>query len=364
LLIFRRIAAALAVALGVLSHIAPAVAQDGARLKQAAQHFADLEDDQAKMILEELSAEGVTEADVLLGYLHSDPLYAGRDDQLAISYFERAAEKDHPEAVFQLAESRYWPGYLDPKPGVPVQILDAGIDEVYRLLRRAIELKHGTAVFRLALLCIYQGYDCTEDEVEMSLNVRTTAIGGGVRYLADPFSAHRLLKEEEDSLERSGRYHDTLELGLSYLNPLVATVWGSDWQHVTAAERCPSIHHPGAVIRMFGAMNGVARPFPESLSLADCYSPEEMAALKQKVSNLLDGTVTLLGTFQVGYINWCFEYRSGRASAACLATAAFDEYFSCAKLSLFSYSHRHGFGYGGSDRHRRCREHMLAARGQ
>src|SRR3546814_6464326 len=73
-----------AAALVALLAAAPAFAAEPEEaLQQAAQHFADLEDGQAKAILEELSANGVTDADVLLGYLYADPLYAGRDYQKA-----------------------------------------------------------------------------------------------------------------------------------------------------------------------------------------------------------------------------------------------------------------------------------------
>src|SRR3546814_10653517 len=101
-----------AAALIALLAAAPAFAAEPEEaLQQAAQHFADLEDGQAKAILEELSADGVTDADVLLGYLYADPLYAGRDYQKAVAYFEDAAAGGNVEAVFQLAESRFWPGY-------------------------------------------------------------------------------------------------------------------------------------------------------------------------------------------------------------------------------------------------------------
>ncbi len=109
-------------------------------------------------------------------------------------------------------------------------------------------------------------------------------------------------------------------------------------------------------------MNGVERSFPENLALEDCYSDSELAVLEEKVFNMLDGTVTLQGTFQVVHINWCFENRTGRASAACLATATFDDFFACAKLSLFSYLYRNDVPYVGSKRYGRCRDHMLSAR--
>ncbi|WP_420349018.1 hypothetical protein [Pelagibius sp.] len=339
-------------------------AEPDARLKQAAQHFADLEDDAAKAILDELSAEGLADADVLLGYLYADPLYEARDDETAMSHFERAAQRDHPEAIFQLAESAYWAGYLHPQRGAPTQILGLGNGETYALLKRAIALKHGGAVFRLALLCIFEDYDCTDDEVEMSLNVRWTAVRGGVRYLTDPFSALRLLEKEEESFERSQSFHNYLEVGLSFVNPLVATVWGGGWQHVTERNRCPSVHHPSAVNRMFAKMNGVKRSFSGSLSLEDCYSTEELEALDDKVFNMLDGIVTLHGTFQVSHIRWCFENLKGRASAACLANAAFDHQFACSKLSMAPYLYGMDVPYVGSPRYLRCREHMLGARGR
>lgn len=343
----------------------PVAAWDpGSRMSEAARHFVDLEDDEAKALLEELSAEGVADADVLLGYLYSDPLYAGRDDAMAVSYFERAADKDDPEAVFQLAESAYWPGYLDPKPDIPAQIIGWTREDTYQLLKRAVTLRHGGAVLRLALLCIFEGYDCSEEDIEMSLNVRRTAFGSGARMLSDPFTALRILRDEKESFERSQSYSNSLEVGLSFVNPLVATVWGGGWQHVTAADRCPSPHHPSAVNRMFAKMNGVERSFPESLSMEDCYSAAELTILEEKVFNMLDGTVTLQGTFQTSHISWCFVNRTGRASAACLATAAFDDFFACSKLSLFSYLYRNDVPYVGSARYQSCREHMLSARGR
>ena len=258
----------------IAASITPSAAADPAwaRLDVAVRHFADLEDDKAKALLDELSADGIADADVLLGYLYSDPLYEGRDDATAISYFERAAEKDHPEAIFQLAESRYWPRYLNPAPGMPAEFFGAVDDEVYRLLKRAIELKHGAAVFRLAMICILEDYDCTNDEIEMSLNVRRTAFGGGAGYLTDPFSALRIVMKEEESFERTRSYLNYLEVGLSFVNPLVAAIGGNGWRHVRSWDRCPSVPHPSAVNRMFAAMNGVERPFPGSLTLEDCYS--------------------------------------------------------------------------------------------
>ena len=345
--------------------VSPAVAaSDKARLRQAAQHFVDMQDDKARAILEELSAEGLTDADVLLGYLYADPLYDGREDRLAVSYFERAAEKDHPEAVFQLAESVYWPGYLDPAPGRRAQILGWTGEDTYPLLKRAIALKHGGAVFRLALLCLFEGYECSEDDIEMSLSVRMKALRGGVGMLTDPFSALRVAMTEEESFERSQSYNNHLEVGLSFVNPLVATVWDGGWEHVTAADRCPSVHHPNAVNRMFARMNGVERFFPNSLTMEDCYGADQLAVLEDKVFNMLDGIVTLHGTFHTRHIYWCFENRKGRASAACLATASFDDFFACGKLSMASYLYRLDAPFVGSARYQSCREHMLSARGR
>src|SRR3546814_5189440 len=90
---------------GLLAAAPAFAAEPEEALKQAAQHFADLEVGQAKAVLEELSAEGVTDADVLLGYLYADPLYAGRDYQKAVTYFASAAAAGSLEAVFQLSES-------------------------------------------------------------------------------------------------------------------------------------------------------------------------------------------------------------------------------------------------------------------
>ncbi len=220
----------------------PVAAWDpGSRMKVAAQHFVDLEDEEAEALLEELSAEGRADADVMLGYLYSDPLYEERDDERALSYFKRAAEKDNAEGVFQLAEAVYWPGYLDPEPGVPAQILGWSNEDTYRLLKRAIELKHGGAVFRLALLCIFENYDCSEDDIEMSLNVRRTAFGSGTSLLSDPFPAFQILRDEKESFERIESYNNSLEVGLSFVNPLVATVWGGG---VEAGDNCRSLSQP------------------------------------------------------------------------------------------------------------------------
>ena len=166
----------IAVLLLIAASVTPSTAADPAwaRLNDAAQHFADLEDDKAKALLNELSAEGVADADVLLGYLYSDPLYEGRDNDVAISYFERAAAKDHPEALFQLAESLFWPEYLD------LEILSTGeatrphhafadYKQSYDLLQRAVAQEHPGAIVRLAIVCIFDGYPCAETEIEAAL---------------------------------------------------------------------------------------------------------------------------------------------------------------------------------------------------
>src|SRR3546814_20396212 len=94
---------------GLLAAAPAFAAEPEEALQQAAQHFADLEDGQAKAILEELSADGVTDADVLLGYLYADPLYAGRDYQTAVQYFEDATTGRSVVSVYTLPKSSFWP---------------------------------------------------------------------------------------------------------------------------------------------------------------------------------------------------------------------------------------------------------------
>src|SRR3546814_20369018 len=73
-----------AAALVALLAAAPAFAAEPEEaLQQAERHFADLEEGQAKAILEELSADGVTDAEVKRGELYADPPYDGREYQKA-----------------------------------------------------------------------------------------------------------------------------------------------------------------------------------------------------------------------------------------------------------------------------------------
>jgi TPR repeat protein len=163
----RLFARGAAVALGAFLAAAPAVAADADdALKQAAQHFADLEDDRAKSILEGLSAQGVAEADVLLGYLYADPLYAGRDYQKAVAYFEGAAAAGNVEAVFQLAESRFWPDYSDWTLTPDEKAVRPTAEDAFGLLQRVASANHNAGKWRLAWLCTFGGYDCGEESRE------------------------------------------------------------------------------------------------------------------------------------------------------------------------------------------------------
>ena len=125
---------------------AAAASDADARLKQAAQHFADMEDDQAKSILDDLSAQGVAEADVLLGYLYADLLYEGRDYVAAVAAFRRAADADNEEATFQLAEGRFWPDYSDWTLTVAEEAVRPSPDEVFHLLQ-SVFAAHEVATF-------------------------------------------------------------------------------------------------------------------------------------------------------------------------------------------------------------------------
>ena len=348
---------------GLLLALGPPVAVAAgpdARLKQAAQHFADLEDEEARAILENLSAEGLADADVLLGYLYSDPLYAERDYQTAIAYFERAAAYDHPEALFQLAESSYWPGYLDQGPGSHPDIFAGPDERTYDLLHRANPNKHSGAKYRLGLLCIFQSYSCSDDDMELSLNIR--GLSGGLGLMNDPFAMLRTQMNEAESFERTRKVMNSFNVGLSFVNPLVVTALGTGWIHTTNRHRCPSVHDPTPVMRLWTMKNGVQREFENSLTLEDCYTPDQQEALESKVQNLLDGIVTLHGTYQVAHINWCFEHNNGRSASACLVNAAFDQYFSCYRLSLQTFLQKFGIDRLSVARFSSCREHLLNVR--
>jgi len=343
-------------------------AEPDARLKQAAQHFADLEDNDAKAILEDLSAEGLAGADVLLGYLYADPLYQQRDYEKAVTAFERAAARGSEEALFQIAESRFWPEYSNWTLTTAEEALRTSPQRAFELLR-GVGVKgssrfkgHKASRWRLAYLCTFGGYDCgvqaTDEAIEMGRwialdNLRT--ITGSFHIIADLRSSEA---EESRSVNEIDPY---LALGYAAVDPyVVAAATAPVWRDLAGVEDCPSVDEFLARGRFLAERNGLATHYGDSLGLEDCFGSEQLQSLEAEAVASLD---FLARAFDNDTRSWhlrrCYHEREAPSFGDCLLAAVHHHFFACTKLSIPAFYKRFKIEYRLSKRYEQCREMML-----
>jgi hypothetical protein len=346
----------------------PAAAQSDARLKQAAQHFAELEDDQAKAILKELSGEGVADADVLLGYLYSDPLYDGRDYESAVAAFRAAASGGSEEALFQVAESRFWPDSSAWTLSPFEESIRPSLREVLELLQRVVGEDenpfqgNNAAKWRFAWLCTFSDYDCGDSSTDKALQVGTRFGYGNLRTIKGAFHILELLHSGEADGSTSRKEFDPyLSLGYADADPFVTeAVTALVWRDVSTASDCPALDGFTAKGRFLAAQNGVSQKYDNRLDLEDCYDAEQLKALKADLVGTLDYLARGFGNSGSWHLRRCYMEAESEGFGDCLIHAVRHHYFACTKLSIPKYfDKRFGIEYRTSKRYEQCREMML-----
>ncbi len=349
------------------SPVATAAGPD-ARLKQAAQHFADLEDDKAKAILEDLSAEGLADADVLLGYLYADPLHEGRDYKQAVGAFGRAAASGNEEALFQLAESRFWPEYSNWTLTTAEEALRPSPQRAFELLRGVAGKQtsgfkgHKASKWRLAHLCTFGGYDCGDDVTDEAIEMGRRIAFDNLRAISASFHIIADLRSGEAEESGSMRGFDPyLALGYADVDPHVAAAATAPvWRDLTGVQDCPSVDEFLARGRFLAERNGLAGHYTGSLGLEDCFSSEQLESLEVEAVASLD---YLARVFDNDTRSWhlrrCYHEREAPSFGDCLLAAVHHHFFACTKLSIPAFYKRFKIEYRLSKRYEECREMML-----
>lgn len=362
-LAFRTVVA-IAVLMPLAAGAVQALAADGeARLKQAAEHFADLEDAEAKAILKALSAAGVADADVLLGYLYSDPLYEGRDYQAAVGAFERAAMAGSEEGVFQLAEARFWPDYSDWQLTADENAIRPSAKEVYGLLQRTAGEKeppsdgHNAVKWRLAWLCTFGGYDCGEETTDRAVRAASRITFDNLRAITNVFEMMVIRKSgDADTPENVKLLETHLALGYSVADPFVAGITtDATWHDVRDVGDCPDPDFIGAAGRLLALRSNAATHYEDRLDFADCYDDAQAAEIERKLGVILDEVARTFSREESWSTGWCYSNHEWPAIGQCLITTVRDHYFVCTKLSMPAYFKRFGIEYRTSKRYEQCR---------
>ncbi|WP_299616615.1 hypothetical protein [Pelagibius sp.] len=334
-------------------------------LRQAAQHFADLEDEKAKAILEELVSSGVTDAKVLLGYLYADPLFEGRDYEEAVVAFEEAAAGGSHEALFQLAESRFWPAYSDWTLTADEEAIRPTLEEVLVLLRQVEEKRHYATRWRLAHLCIFGGYDCDEETTkEVLAGITKNLVLGNLRMITGAF---RILDLQHSAKPEAPVDQETvlsiIALGLAAADPFVATTFSeAAWLGLESAGHCPDPRSIDAASWLL-ALEADAVTVPDGWAeFEHCFDSEQAAAVRQYLVLALDKLAREFGNENTWHLETCYQAPEASTFGDCLVYAVRHHYFACSKLSMIDYFHRRlKVYYASSKRYARCREHMLTA---
>jgi len=365
-------AAALVGALMMAGVATPAAGASNAdaRLKQAAQHFADLEDGEAKVILEELSAQGVAEADVLLGYLFSDPLYEGRDYEAAVAAFEQAATAGDEEGIFQLAESRFWPNYSDWTLTPDEKAVRLSAEDAFGLLLRAVgDGPHkfgdsGAPRWRLAWLCTFGGYDCGKEVTDEAVRKGGQQIGN-LRMIANAFQIVDVVRTSEgDTSEDSRRTQAFLALGLAAADPFVGSLAAeTTWRDLGRGGACPEPLFLNTAGRLL-ALEGNAVVGPEGWrDFRRCFDAEKEAVVREVLAASLDKLIRAHSNENAWHLYTCYQAPEAATFGDCLIHAVRDHYFACTKLSLIDYLRiRYEIDDTASARYKRCREAVIEAR--
>jgi hypothetical protein len=349
----------------------PATAADTeARLKQAAQHFVDLEDAQAKAILDGLSAEGVADADVLLGYLLADPLYAGRDYTAAVTAFRRAADAGNEEAVFQLAEARFWPAYSDWKLMEAEEATRPSAAEAFDLLQRTVRDRPsglsgaGARYWRLAWLCTFGGYDCGKEVTDAAVRKGGQQVGnlslikGGFQII-DSVRSGEIKDPEHPELLQA-----LLALGMAAADPFVAVLaTGSTWRDLDHGGTCPEPISLAAAGRLLALEGGTVADADGWRDFKRCFAAGQEALVREDLATSLDKIIRAHSNENTWHLYTCYQVPEASSFGDCLIHAVPDHYFACTKLSLIDYLRaRYKIDYTETARYVRCRETMISAR--
>lgn len=359
------VAGAIVLACGCLSPDPSPEEVDG-HLRQAARHFADLEDDKAKAILEELSEHGVAEADVLLGYLYSDPLYEERDYEKAVVAFEEAAASGSDEALFQVAESHFWPDYSNWTLSAGEEAIRPTAEEAFVLLRQVEGKRQYATWWRIAHLCIFGGYDCDEETTEKALKgIAGNLVLGNLRMIVGAFRIFEIgWSGEADTPENVELLQAYVALGMAAADPFVAALVSEPaWLGLESAGHCPdprSIDAAGWLLALEADAVTVSDGWAE---FERCFDAQQAAAVREYLVLALDKFGREFGNDSTWHLHTCYQAPEAPTFGDCLVYAVRHHYFACTKLSMIDYFHRRfKIYYASSKRYARCRDHMLSAR--
>ena len=339
-----------------------------ARLKQAAQHFADLEDEEAKAILDELSAEGLAEADVLLGYLYADLLYQKRDYERAVVAFEQAAAGGSEEALFQLAESHFWPVYSNWPLTAREEATRPTLDEAFTLLRQVADARHYAARWRSAHLCFFGGHDCDKETTDKAITgITGNLVLGNLRTIVGAFRIIEIQwSGEADTPEKAEAMSVYLALGLAAADPFVASiVTAGTWRDIESTDQCPDLVSLGAAGRLLALEGDAVVASNGWAEFERCFDTQQAAAVREDLISSLDNLARTYSNENTWHLQTCYQAPQAPSFGDCLIHAVRHHYFACTKLSMVDYFRQQfDIHYASSARYMRCREHMLAALGR
>ena len=325
-------------------------ATDRELLKEAVDHLLNKEDRNAESILLRLSDNGNDNADVILGFLYSDPLSALWEPEKALRHYRRAAEVGNSEAVFQLAESHFWSTYrIFRESGGELPV---GVDqeESHHLLREAADKRHLGAKVRLAIQCLVGSWICSEEE-KRQLSTPTLYVGSP-RLVANLINALRALRDNDQQ-----GYRDHLLIGIRTGDPLVAAFMANVlFNDPNRPTGCPDKNNEYWHFQVMAEANEVDLVAPSwtRLSLADCFMSDEADQIHSVAATWLADLIELQP-----FANWCFN-NVPENSPSCVLTSLWDDVFSCSRLSMPRFVHlRSGRYFIGSARYDSCRQELV-----
>lgn len=347
-----------------------AAPESEARLRQAAQHFADLQDAEARAILDDLSAEGIADADVLLGYLYADPLYEQRDYEAAVAAFERAAAAGDAEGVFQLAEARFWPDYSDWTLTPDEKAARPSAEDAFGLLQRSVGDRPsawgeaGARYWRLAWLCTFGGYDCGEELTDEAVRKGGQQIGN-LSLIKGAFQIIKYTNSGEIKDPDDAELMQALvALGMAAADPFVAALaTGWTWRDVERGGACPEPVSLAAAGHLLALQSGMIDEADGSRVFKRCFDAEQATVVRKDLATSLDKIVRAHSNETTWHLYHCYQSPEATTFGDCLIHAVRDHYFACTKLSLIGYlRERYKIYYTESVRYTRCRAAMIEAR--
>ena len=319
-------------------------------LKQAVDHLLNQEDNDAESILLRLSEGRNDDADVVLGFMYSDPLSPLWDSDKALKYYRRAAEAGNPDGMFQLAESHFWSTYRmfqNYERDLPVGVTR---QESHALLREAIGKRHVGARVRLAIQCLTDSWSCSDKELDELTS--PSLIAGTPRLVANVIKALTALQDDDQQ-----NYRAHLRLGMRAADPLVAAfmafvIFNEDGR----SKGCPERDSRYWFLKAIAEANKVEliAPVWSDLSLEECFASDSVEQLRDEAAEIFESRVE-----NQTYSNWCFQ-NATENPGKCVLTSLWDDAFSCSRLSMPRFlSLRSGKRFVGSKRYNHCRENLI-----